>query len=407
MISKNNPSLRFKNFDDNWKKSKLGENTGFITKGTTPKSQLDKGEVNFVKVENLVNNQILPALKISKDEHENYLKRSRLEKNDILFSIAGTLGRVAPVDENILPANTNQALAILRNYNFNKQFLLTSLSGRIVKEYIRKNPTIGAQPNISLKQVGDLPISFPSLPEQSAIGSLFQTLDELLSAYKDNLANYQAFKASMLSKMFPKAGQTTPEIRLDGFQGEWEEVMVKNLANKTFGGGTPKTSVEEYWGGNLNWIQSSDLIEHEVQLSVTNKTITEQGLKESAAKLVPKDSIAIVTRVGVGKLALVPFEFATSQDFLSISDLTVDKHFALYVLYRLLQKEKDNVQGTSIKGITKDDLLHRKITITNNVAEQKALGKFFLNLDYLISSYQEKIDHLETLKKKLLQDMFI
>lgn len=71
--------------------------------------------------------------------------------------------------------------------------------------------------------------------EQSAIGSLFRTLDDLLASYKDNLANYQSFKETMLFKMFPKAGQTVPEIRLDGFDGEWEKSKLKDVAHRVQG----------------------------------------------------------------------------------------------------------------------------------------------------------------------------
>ena len=73
------------------------------------------------------------------------------------------------------------------------------------------------------KNILETSIALPSISEQSAIGSLFRTFDDLLASYKDNLANYQSLKATMLSKMFPKAGQTVPEIRLDGFEGEWVE----------------------------------------------------------------------------------------------------------------------------------------------------------------------------------------
>lgn len=77
-----------------------------------------------------------------------------------------------------------------------------------------------------------MPVDFPKLPEQSQIGSLFSTIDSLLSSYKDNLENYQSFKKSMLSKMFPKTGQTLPEIRLDGYEGDWTFVPLNDIAEK-------------------------------------------------------------------------------------------------------------------------------------------------------------------------------
>lgn len=143
-MNKMTPQIRFQGFTDDWEERKLGQYTKLITKGTTPKDKTGIGDVNFVKVENITNGKIYPINKIKQHEHDNYLKRSRLEEKDILFSIAGTLGRTAIVSKSILPANTNQALAIIRGYDFDTNFLITSLAGHVVKEYIRRNPTVGA-----------------------------------------------------------------------------------------------------------------------------------------------------------------------------------------------------------------------------------------------------------------------
>lgn len=90
-------------------------------------------------------------------------------------------------------------------------------------------------PQLTAPQLGDYKVFNPSLKEQSAIGSLFCILDDLLAAYKDNLTNYQAFKASMLSKMFPKAGQTVPKIRLAGFVGEWKVTKLRKVTERVQG----------------------------------------------------------------------------------------------------------------------------------------------------------------------------
>ena len=139
------PEIRLDGFEGEWELIKLGEVCDLITKGTTAKSQSEQGKVNFIKVENLKDNEIYSVVKISEEEHLGSLKRSILFEGDILFSIAGTLGRTAIVRNNVLPANTNQALAIIRGYKLDAYFLLVVLSGEVVKDYIRKNPTVGAQ----------------------------------------------------------------------------------------------------------------------------------------------------------------------------------------------------------------------------------------------------------------------
>ena len=196
------PELRFAGFADDWEERKLGQYTKLITKGTTPKDKTGIGDVNFVKVENITNGKIYPINKIKQNEHDNYLKRSRLEEKDILFSIAGTLGRTAIVNKSILPANTNQALAIIRGYDFDTNFLITSLAGNVVKEYIRRNPTVGAQPNLSLEQVGNLLVNTPNAEEQQKIGSFFKQLDDTIALHQFKLDLLKEQKKGFLQKMF-------------------------------------------------------------------------------------------------------------------------------------------------------------------------------------------------------------
>ena len=183
----------------------------------------------------------------------------------------------------------------------------------------------------------------------------------------------------------------TPEIRFEGFTDAWEQRKLSELSEKTFGGGTPKTSNESFWKGNIPWIQSSDLIEGSLFDVVPRKYISQEAVDKSATKLVPENSMAIVTRVGVGKLAFMPFSYATSQDFLSLSELKTEPQFTAYVLYKKLQSELNAVQGTSIKGVTKDELLAKEIMIPC-YEEQEKIGSYLHSLDHLITLHQRKSD---------------
>ena len=198
------PEIRFAGFTDAWEQRKLENITSLITKGTTPKDKSGNGEVNFIKVENIDPSSgiISSCSRISLEEHEGYLKRSQLKENDILFSIAGTLGRTSVVNKGILPANTNQALAILRVSEGDISYLVTVLSGRAVSDFIKKNPTVGAQPNLSLEQVSNLEIPYPSIEEQQKIGDYFRNLDDLITLHQRKLETLQKMKKSLLQKMF-------------------------------------------------------------------------------------------------------------------------------------------------------------------------------------------------------------
>ncbi|QEA31387.1 restriction endonuclease subunit S [Secundilactobacillus malefermentans] len=165
---------------------------------------------------------------------------------------------------------------------------------------------------------------------------------------------------------------------------------MENIALETYGGGTPTTKKKDFWDGDIPWIQSSNLRVDNLYSVEPGGFVTQDAIQQSAAKIIPKNSIAIVTRVGVGKAALIPYNYSTSQDFLSLSGLKVDIFFAIYNIYRHLQQLTQNLQGTSIKGITKKELLNTKTLIPNNQREQKLIGQYFKVLDTLIAANQRQ-----------------
>ena len=196
-----------------------------------------------------------------------------------------------------------------------------------------------------------------------------------------------------------------PKIRCPQFKDPWEQRKLKDLTGRTFGGGTPSTGNEEFWNGNLPWIQSSNLNENDIWYISAEKYLTAEGLNNSAAKLIPANSIAIVSRVGVGKVSVIPFEYATSQDFLSLSDLNTDIGFTAYSIQKTITGEAAS-QGTSIKGITKDQILNMRISCPS-IEEQKEIGALLKKVDETVTLHQRFVDEYTELKKGLLQQMFV
>ncbi|WP_313636488.1 restriction endonuclease subunit S [Empedobacter sp.] len=201
----------FEEGEAEWKT--LGDITQIITKGTTPKIFSSNG-INFIKIESFNNNKIIPNkfMFISKEIHEKELKRSILKSNDILFAIAGaTIGKCAIVSEDILPANTNQALAIIRlNENINLKYIFNFLQSLEMKKYIEKFNKTSAQPNLNLKQISDFKIPIPSIEEQERIVNLLDQFDAAHTAIEEELTNeiklrtqqYEYYREKLLT--FPK-----------------------------------------------------------------------------------------------------------------------------------------------------------------------------------------------------------
>jgi hsdS-like protein of type I restriction-modification system len=250
---------------------------------------------------------------------------------------------------------------------------------------------------------------YPSYEEQSAIGTLFRTLDDLLSSYKDNLTNYQSLKATMLSKMFPKVGQTVPEIRLNGFEGEWVEKRLKDISKRV----TRK---------------NNDLVsERALTISAQFGLIDQEEFFQK--KIASKDVS--------GYYLIKKGEFAYNKSYSTGYPLGAIKRLdkyengvlsTLYILFKAVDIDSDylahyyesdkwhrevsmcaaeGARNHGLLNIAPADFFNTRLVIPKELAEQQAIGAYFSNLDNLINSYQEKITQLETLKKKLLQDMFI
>ena len=217
--------------------------------------------------------------------------------------------------------------------------------------------------SVRLEMIADMEIPCPDIKEQKKIGAYFDNLDSLITLHQRKCL--------------------IPSCELD----VWEQHKLGDIVGSVIGGGTPKTSVDEYWDGDIPWIQSSNVQENEMFDFDIPKRITQLGLDKSAAKLVPEKSIAVVTHVGVGKLVFVPFAYTTSQDFTSLAELKTDPKFTCYSLYKRLQDDLHIVQGSAIKGITKDDLLTKEIMVPEK-NEQSKIGEYFRNLDNLITLHR-------------------
>lgn len=273
-------------------------------------------------------------------------------------------------------------------------FYLKLLNTSITKQVMLQAEGTG-QKVLSLSKFKSIKTLVPSLPEQSAIGSLFRTLDDLLTSYKDNLANYQSLKATMLSKMFPKAGQRVSEIRLDGFEEDWENKILSEVTNITMGQ-SPKS---ENYTDNPN-----DYILVQGNADIKDKQVVPRLWTTEVTKMAEIGDIILTVRAPVGDIGKTDYNVVIGRGVAAIKG----NDFIFYTLEKMKKTGFWNrfSTGSTFESISSNDIKEAIIQIPT-LKEQQAIGAYFSNLDKLISSYQEKISQLETLKKKLLQDMFI
>ncbi|MBU7051106.1 restriction endonuclease subunit S [Staphylococcus aureus] len=344
-----------------------------------------------------------------------------LEKGDI--PVYGTGGYMTSVSE---PLSEIDAVGIGRKGTINKPYLLEAPFWTVdtlfyctpkketdilfILSLFRKinwkvyDESTGV-PSLSKQTINKINRFVPSNKEQQKIGEFFIKLDRQIELEEQKLELLQQQKKGYMQKIFSQ------ELRFKDENGNdypnWEEKKIEDIASQVYGGGTPNTKIKEFWNGDIPWIQSSDVKVNDLILRQCNKFISKNSIELSSAKLIPANSIAIVTRVGVGKLCLVEFDYATSQDFLSLSSLKYDKLYSLYSLLYTMKKISANLQGTSIKGITKKELLDSIIKIPHNLEEQQKIGDLFYKIDKYISFNKCKIEILKSLKQGLLQKIFI
>ena len=408
----NVPSIIFSRFneDSSWKSKKFKElldPTEGIRRGpfgSALKKELFVQNSEYVVYEqqNAIYDHFNTRYRISEEKYHE-LKKFILLPGDFIMSGAGTIGKISLVPEGIEKGVFNQALIRLRvNKNTDKEFFLQWMrSPEMQNKLTKANPASAMVNLVPMSEVKEWDVIIPSLDEQSAIGSLFRTLDDLLASYKDNLANYQSLKATMLSKMFPKAGQTVPEIRLDGFEGEWEEKKLGSLGSVAMNKRIFKDETSDY--GDIPFYKIGTFG------GTADSFITKEKFKEYKEKYpYPEIGDILISASGsIGRTVVYNGEDAYYQDSNIVwlkHDQQLDNSY-LKQYYGIIKWS--GIEGTTIKRLYNKNILETNIFLPPSVVEQQAIGAYFSNLDNLITSYQEKISQLETLKKKLLQDMFI
>ena len=412
MIKVNKPKIRFNEFENTWIKSKLGELYEVYSGNTPSRSDsrnYQNGEIPWIKTTDL-NNSIIYANE-EKISVYGATKLKVLPEKSVLIAMYGGFNQIGRTGLLAYPATINQALAALMPINeIYPNFLLNFLnfkkeSWRNVAASSRKDP------NITKNDVEKFIISFPSLEEQSAIGSLFHTLDDLLASYKDNLANYQSLKSTMLSKMFPKAGKTVPEIRLDGFEGEWENLRLGDCAIIKGRLGWKSLKQEEYTEVGPSMIAGKHIKNGVIDWGEVDH-IPQWRYDESPEIMLEKGDIIFSKDGSLGNPALVSNLKGEATINSTMMLVRLDKKVSSQFFYQVLTSSVFQkliylkVSGSSIPHLFQADMQDFRF-FAPCIEEQQAIGAYFSNLDNLIVAHQDKISQLETLKKKLLQDMFI
>lgn len=242
----------------------------------------------------------------------------------------------------------------------------------------------------------DMP--YPPLAEQEKIAKILSVQDRIIELYQLKIEELQKMKKVYLSKMFPKKGENVPEWRFSQFTAAWEQRKLGEVS-ESYSGGTPSVSVKEYYGGQIPFIRSA-----EINSEITELFLTEEGLKNSSARLVAVgDILYALYGATSGEVGRARLKGAINQAILVIKPHTgYDSEYLAQwlrkskhsIIETYLQGGQGNLSGTIVKELSVD---------FPSLKEQQVIGDFFRQLDNLIALHQRKLDETKKYKKALMQ----
>lgn len=423
------PQIRFKGHQDEWGDKKLGDIYNFLKgKGLSKEKLTYKGKnkcILYGEIFTRYNFEIADCIS-STDFDEGIPSVA----GDIIMPGSTTTDGIDLAKAVHIPENNilyGGDIIVLRPKDIrevNPYFQSTLLSS-INREQIAAVAQGITIVHLHGSDLDDMHYLMPEVKEQQKIGEFFKTLDELICAKEEELEKLRQLKAALLEQMFPSednkhevgggnsqiinilnnsqfvvsATPNTPRIRFKGFTEPWERKTIGNISSM-YSGGTPPTTVKEYYGGKIPFIRSGEIHGNKTELF-----ITELGLNQSSAKLVKKgDVLMAIYGATSGEIDICKIEGAINQAILCINT-TTDKYFFKCSWEKNVERVIDlYLQGA--QGNLSAQLVRQVDIMVPSHLEQQMIGDFFREQDEAINAADQQIRKLKTIKQALMDKMF-
>lgn len=391
----NKPKIRFKGFEGEWKRQSLGDISASFSGGTPAVSVSDYygGNIPFIRSGEIHENRT--QLYITQAGLNNSSAKI-VEKGTILYALYGATS--GDVGFSKLRGAINQAILAIepaKKY-IDRIFLvgfLQSYKHRIINELLQ-----GGQGNLSGSLVKKFLLAFPSLPEQRVIASYFTALDAQIAASTSRLSSLKQIKAASLLNMFPQKGETVPRVRFKGFQGEWKERKLGEIAIVN-----PKCDLPK----SFEYVDLESVVGTEIK---SHRREFRESAPSRAQRLARKGDIFYQTVRPYQKnnylFNLDYSDYVFSSGYAQIQALK-DERFLFTVVQSdfFLKQVMDNCTGTSFPSIN-PTLLRNLIVYDCSIDEQRAIGQYFTALDAQITLHRKRLEKLKQIKAACLEKMF-
>jgi type I restriction enzyme S subunit len=386
---------------------KVAEVCTGVAKGK--KGLKDPIEVPYLRVANVQDGYIdLSEIKTIEIERHQ-LKRYSLQAGDVLMTEGGDfdkLGRGDVWQGQVEPClNQNHVFAVRVDRDVLVPYFLASLTGsHFGKTYFlscAKRSTNLA--SINSTQLKEFPVLLPPLPEQQKIASILGTWDKAISTTERLISNSKQQKKSLMQQLLTGKKRLFDDSGKP-FVDEVQDFKLGDISNMN-SGGTPKSSVEQYYGGEIPWVSITDMTKHGKWISSTGKYLTKTGIENSSARLYPAGTILYAMYASIGECSISTVELASSQAILGIRTSSILNNIYLYYFLGNLKEKivlmgQQGTQSNLNAAMVKDF----KISLPSLVEQQK-IASVLTNVDKEIELLERQLSDLKQEKKALMQQL--
>lgn len=399
------PKLRFKGFTDDWEQCKLGDVADRVTRKN--KRMVSELPLTISAQDGLISQDEFFNKKVASKDLSSYLL---LYHGDFAYNKSysngypfGTIKRLEKYPQGVV---SSLYIAFKPNSRISTDFMAQYYESNNWHKEIYKCAAEGAR-NHGLLNVppSDFFATNLNIPitksEQLKIGRLLNAIDQTITLHEEKKRQLEHLKSALLQRMFADKSRD-PSVRFKGFSDEWEQCKLGDISS-SYSGGTPKAGTRKYYNGKIPFIRSG-----EISNDFTELTITEDGLSNSAAKMVGKgDILYALYGATSGEVSIARINGAINQAIMAIKPF---EGYDSYLLASLLQNNKTKITEKYLQGgqgnLSATIVKNLKLKVPSS-KEQKLIGILLLRLDRSITLYEHKLELFKRLKSSLLQNMFI
>lgn len=328
-----------------------------------------------------------------------------LKQGDVLFIRSSVKPEGVGLTKIILEDLPNTVFSgFLIRFRDNQRLSLEYKKYCFSQNYFRKllisNSTVSANTNINQEALKGLIIAIPnSIGEQSAIAAVLRETDNLITILEKLIVKKEEVKKGTMQVLL------TGKKRLSGFTAKWKHEELKKVV-EIISGGTPQTSITEYWNGDINWCTPTDITKFRGKyLKNTERTISQLGLQNSSSILLPKGTLLLCSRATIGEVKISANSICTNQGFKSlICSKEVYNEYLYYYIQIIKSTLIEKAIGSTFLEISKKDIGAIEILLPS-IEEQEAIARVLMDMDVELEEMEKKLTKYKNIKNGMMQQL--